>query len=128
MLNAAGCRSKDRSPGGSSSWDNRLTLYNEQRYAKRVIRSFADVETERLWRTGKSRKIPTELQERARRKLAMLDAATRLEDLTSPPANRLELLRGDRKGQHSIRINRQFRICFVWLNGDTCEVEVTDYH
>lgn len=105
-----------------------MTLYNEQRYAKRVIRSFADVETERLWRTGKSRKIPTELQERARRKLAMLDAATRLEDLTSPPANRLELLRGDRKGQHSIRINRQFRICFVWLNGDTCEVEVTDYH
>ncbi|HEY6969793.1 MAG TPA: type II toxin-antitoxin system RelE/ParE family toxin [Candidatus Angelobacter sp.] len=93
-----------------------------------MIRTFADTATERLWRTGKGRKLPPNLRRRAIRKLALLDAATRLEDLASPPGNRLELLKGDRKGQHSIRINDQFRICFRWENGDANDVEVADYH
>jgi len=93
-----------------------------------VIRTFADRATEKLWSTGKSSRIPANLRERAKRKLAMLDAAIRLGDLLSPPGNRLEALLGDRKGQHSIRINDQYRICFRWNNGDAFDVEVTDYH
>ena len=93
-----------------------------------MIRSFADAETERLWRTGISRRIPPDVRERVRQKLAMVDAAIRLGDLASPPGNRLEPLKGDRKGQHSIRINDQFRICFRWSSGDAYDLEVTDYH
>jgi proteic killer suppression protein len=93
-----------------------------------VIRSFADAETERLWRTGRSRKLPGNLLGRAKRKLAILDGATDLRDLASPPGNRLERLRGGREGQHSIRINDQWRICFRWNNGDAFNVEVADYH
>ena len=93
-----------------------------------VIRSFADANTERLFMAGRSKHVPADVLERAKRKLAMLDGATDLRDLASPPGNRLEALRGDRQGQHSIRINDQFRVCFRWHNGDAYEVEVTDYH
>lgn len=91
-----------------------------------VIRSFADRATETIWRTGKTRGTPP--SSIARRKLGMLDAAVELGDLMQPPGNRLEKLRGDRQGQYSIRINDQYRICFVWRDHDAYEVEITDYH
>ena len=94
-----------------------------------MIRSFADEQTRRFWETGKSAKIPPpNLRSVSRRKLQMLDAATQLEDLNVPPGNRLHPLQGDRKGQHAIRINDQFRVCFVWNDGHAYEVEITDYH
>ena len=93
-----------------------------------MIRSFRDSETEKVFRGEHSRKLPTDLQRVAQRKLAMLDAATSLQDLRVPPGNRLERLSGDRTGQHSIRINEQWRICFRWSRGDANEVEIVDYH
>lgn len=93
-----------------------------------MIRSFADKETERLFNRRRSRKLPGNIQQGARRKLEILDAAEAIEDLMVPPGNRLEKLSGDRKGQHSIRINDQWRICFVWQNGDAFDVEIVDYH
>jgi proteic killer suppression protein len=93
-----------------------------------MIKSFADKATEEFWRTGKSRKIPPGIQRVAARKLQALDLAKELNDLGSPPGNGLEALKGDRSGQHSIRINDQFRVCFRWLEGDVYGVEITDYH
>jgi toxin HigB-1 len=94
-----------------------------------VIKSFADAETRQFWETGSSRRIPpASLRSVARRKLAMLDAASKLSDLAALPGNHFEPLSGDRKGQHSIRINRQYRICFVWVDGDAHDVAIVDYH
>jgi toxin HigB-1 len=93
-----------------------------------VIKSFADKETERLFRGRKSKAVPTELRERALSKLLVLNAATNVEDLRAPPGNRLERLRGDREGQWSIRVNRQYRVCFSWIGADAHDVEITDYH
>jgi proteic killer suppression protein len=93
-----------------------------------MIRSFKCRETERLSRREPTRKIPADLLTSARQKLYWLDTATSLEDLRSPPGNRLEALKGYRKGQHSIRINDQFRICFVWKDGNAHDVEIVDYH
>jgi proteic killer suppression protein len=93
-----------------------------------VIKSFADKETERINNRRPSRKVPPEIQKVALRKLRILNNATSLQDLRSPPGNRLERLSGDRNGQHSIRINDQWRICFVWRESDAYEVEITDYH
>jgi proteic killer suppression protein len=93
-----------------------------------VIRSFADKETERIWNGDLSRRIPNQIQALARRKLRMLNAAQRLDDLRIPPANRLEAMKGKRAGQHSIRINDQWRICFLWHEGQCDEVEIVDYH
>lgn len=93
-----------------------------------MIRTFADKEAEKLWQGTPSRKLPTDIQQVARRKLRMLNNAATLDDLRVPPANRLEALKGDRKGQHSIRINDQWRICFQWKDGDALSVEITDYH
>jgi len=93
-----------------------------------VIRSFADKETERIWNGEMSRRLPNQIQALARRKLRMLNAAQRLDDLRIPPANRLEALRGKRAGQHSIRINDQRRICFVWHEAQCDAVEIVDYH
>jgi proteic killer suppression protein len=93
-----------------------------------VIKSFADKETERLFRGRKSKAVPTELRERALSKLLVLNAATNIEDLRAPPGNRLEKLRGDREGQYSIRVNRQYRVCFSWIGADAHDVEITDYH
>ncbi|HEY5551657.1 MAG TPA: type II toxin-antitoxin system RelE/ParE family toxin [Opitutaceae bacterium] len=93
-----------------------------------VIRSFADAETEKLWQGFGSRRLPPEIQKRALAKLQLIDAAVELAFLRLPPGNRLEALRGDRSGQHSIRINDQWRISFVWNGTDAERVEITDYH
>jgi toxin HigB-1 len=91
-----------------------------------VIRTFANKYTAEIWRTGRTRGSPPASV--TKRKLAMLDGAATLEDLKSPPGNRLEKLIGGRRGQHSIRVNDQYRICFVWHGHDAFEVEITDYH
>ena len=93
-----------------------------------MIRSFADKATKDVFRGRHSRRLSTEVQRIARRRLLILDAADRLEDLRIPPGNRLEKLSGDRAGQRSIRINRRWRICFRWRRGDAHEVEVVDDH
>lgn len=93
-----------------------------------MIASFADKEAELIWSGRRSRKLPAEIQSRALAKLALLDAAADIEDLRNPPGNRLHDLNGDRAGQHSIAINMQWRICFVWKDGHAHDVEITDYH
>jgi len=93
-----------------------------------MIRSFASRETERLFQRQPSRKLPQDIQRRARVKLEILDAAEKLDDLRIPPSNRLEKLTGNRAGQYSIRINDQWRICFEWRDGDAHAVEIVDYH
>ncbi|MFY8194985.1 type II toxin-antitoxin system RelE/ParE family toxin [Novosphingobium sp. B1] len=93
-----------------------------------MIVSFANKETEAVWSGLRSRKLPAEIQQRALAKLAMLDAAGELDDLKNPPSNRLHDLKKDRTGQHSISINKQWRICFVWKDGNAHNVEITDYH
>ena len=93
-----------------------------------MIRNFADKEAEKIRDGVPSRRLPADIQQVARRKLRMLDNALTLEDLRIPPANRLEALKSDRKGQHSIRINDQWRLCFRWKDGDAHDVEIVDYH
>lgn len=93
-----------------------------------MILGFRDAETERLWQEGKSRRLPAELRRVAFRKLAILNAAVELGNLRVPPGNRLEALKGTRRGQHSIRVNDQFRVCFVWRDGNAHDVEIVDYH
>ncbi|PBJ84284.1 plasmid maintenance system killer protein [Lysobacteraceae bacterium NML93-0399] len=93
-----------------------------------MIRSFVDREAEKIWSGIRSRRLPADIQQVARRKLRMLNAAAQLDDLRIPPANRLEALKGTRRGQYSIRINDQWRICFRWEDGDVAGVEIVDYH
>ncbi len=93
-----------------------------------MIRSFRDKETEKIFKRQLSRKLPTDIQQIALRKLRMLNRSLTLQDLRVPPSNRLEKLSGDRSGQYSIRINVQWRICFVWNDGDSFDVEIVDYH
>lgn len=93
-----------------------------------MIKSFADGETQSLYVTGKSRRLPPDIVKRGLRKLEYVDLATRLEDLRVPPGNRLHVPKGDRKGQYSISINDQWRICFRFHDGDAYDVEITDYH
>lgn len=93
-----------------------------------MIKSFKDAETQKIYRRERSRKLPPDIQQVALRKLRMINNATNLNDLRVPPANRLEKLSGDREGQHSIRINNQWRICFEWHDSDAFNVEITDYH
>jgi proteic killer suppression protein len=93
-----------------------------------MIVSFRDAETATIWAGRRSRRLPTDLQAVALRKLRLLNNARRLEDLRVSPANRLEALEGDRRGQYSIRINDQWRICFTWKEGNAHEVEIVDYH
>jgi proteic killer suppression protein len=93
-----------------------------------MIKAFKDKQTEKIWRGEVSRKIPREIQQTALRKLFMLDKAVTLDDLRIPPANRLEALKGNRRGQHSIRINDQWRVCFVWTETGPDLVEIVDYH
>jgi toxin HigB-1 len=93
-----------------------------------MIRSFKCKETEGIWGGRLSRKFPAEIQDRALRKLRQLDAARTMDDLRNPPGNRLEVLKGDRAGQMSIRINEQWRICFRWVDQDALEAEIVDYH
>ena len=93
-----------------------------------MIQSFGDRETERLFDRQPVRKYPAELRRVMLRKLVAVDAAERLDDLRVPPGNRLEALRGDRAGQHSIRVNDQWRVCFRWSNGHAYDVVLVDYH
>ena len=93
-----------------------------------MIRSFADKETEKVWNGANSRRLPGDIQQVARRKLRMLNSAVMLDDLRIPPANRLEALKGNRRGQHSIRINDQWRVCFRWKDGDAADVAIVDYN
>jgi proteic killer suppression protein len=95
---------------------------------RRVIKSFADRATEQLFQRRRVAGLPPDLHGVDLRKLRLLDAATRLDSLRVPPGNRLEALKGGRAGRHSIRINDQWRICFLWRDGDAYEVEIVDYH
>jgi len=93
-----------------------------------MIKSFKSKETEKIFNREYSLKLPSAIQRTAQRKLWMLDAAQSINDLRVPPANHLEQLKGNKQGQHSIRINEQWRICFKWQQGDAYEVEIIDYH
>lgn len=105
-----------------------LDVNNAKGYIVVPIRSFANRETERIWKRESSTNLDPRIVRAAQRKLAMLDAAVSLKDLRVPPGNRLELLRGKRSGQHSIRINDQWRICFTWTEKGPMFVEIVDYH
>ena len=93
-----------------------------------MIESFKDHETQTIFTRQRSRRLPSEIQQVALRKLRMLNNARTLNDLQVPPANRLEKLAGDREGQDSIRINEPWRVCFAWRDGDAYDVEIVDYH
>lgn len=93
-----------------------------------MLKSFRCPETERIWLGEFSRKLPADIQDTARRKLRMLNNSRNINDLRVPPHNHLELLKGDRKGQFSIRINRGWRVCFNWINGECHNVEIVNYH
>ncbi len=93
-----------------------------------MIVSFRDDDTATIWSGHRSRKLPPDIQDVALRKLRLVNNARRLDDLRVPPANRLEALKGNRKGQHSIRINQQWRVCFVWRQDNAHGVEIVDYH
>jgi toxin HigB-1 len=93
-----------------------------------MIKSFRDKEAEKIFNRQLSGKLPQNIQRIARKKVVILDSAHELNDLRIPPGNRLEALEGNRKGQHSLRINDQWRICFKWKEADAYDVEITDYH
>ncbi len=93
-----------------------------------MIESFKCKETDKIWNEQRSKKFPPSIQTRALRKLRLLDSAGRILDLQIPPSNHLESLSGDREGQHSIRINQKWRICFIWVEIKVVEVEIVDYH
>ena len=97
-------------------------------YHQRVIQDFRCKETEKIWKGKGSRRFPAGIQRVALRKLTQLSAAEKLDDMRVPPGNRLEALKGNRAGRHSIRINDQWRICFIWKDGHAHEVEIVDYH
>jgi proteic killer suppression protein len=105
-----------------------LTFITRRVMLPRVIKSFASRAAERLFEREHVASLPPDVQRAALRKLRQLDAATKLETLRVPPGNRLEALRGDRAGQHSIRVNDQWRLCFVWRDGGAYDVEIVDYH
>ena len=93
-----------------------------------MLRSFRSKRTQEIWNGNEVRAIPIDVQNVARRKLRMINSAQSLQELRVPPNNRLEKLKGKRTGQFSIRVNRQWRICFRWVNGDALDVELVDYH
>ncbi|MBF2058401.1 MAG: type II toxin-antitoxin system RelE/ParE family toxin [Cyanobacterium sp. T60_A2020_053] len=93
-----------------------------------MIKSFQCKETEKIFLRKFSSSLPAQIQKIAQRKLSILDAAEKVEDLRIPPGNRLEKLKGDREGQYSIRINEQWRLCFTWQEGNAFDVQIVDYH
>jgi toxin HigB-1 len=93
-----------------------------------MLATFADPETALIWSGQRSRRFPPDIQAGALRKLRLLHSARRLDDLRVPPGNRLEALKGQRQGQHSIRVNNQWRICFIWKDNNAHQVEIVDYH
>lgn len=98
------------------------------RYTWQMIVDFSCQETEKIWGGNRSKRLPSDIQQVARRKLRMMNNAKQLSDLKIPPNNRLEALKGNRKGQYSIRINRQWRICFTWKGSHAHDVNIVDYH
>lgn len=130
MSNSRAVQGENRTAGAPRGSGRRAgwTDSNALRYYRRVIKSFADRDTARLFRRDPVRRYPTEIRRTMLRKLVVVDSAESLEDLRLPPGNRLEKLHGDRDGQHSIRINDQWRICFNWINGHAHDVELVDYH
>ena len=106
----------------------RIDICHVTRYSWYVIKTFADKQTRVLYYTGRSKQFPPDVARRARRKLEYVDLVSRIDDLKVPPGNRLHKLGRDREGQHAIRINDQWRICFRFADGDAYEVEITDYH
>jgi toxin HigB-1 len=105
-----------------------LDVNNSWRYVFRVIRTFRNKDTQAIFKGEFVKKLDRQIQQRAREKLKYLDSASDLRDLMMPPSNQLEGLKGDRRGQHSVRINKQWRICFIWKDGDAFNVEIADYH
>jgi proteic killer suppression protein len=93
-----------------------------------MVKTFADKRTQELYLTGKAKRFPSDVARRAARKLEYIDLATRLDDLKVPPGNRLHALERERKGQHAISVNDQWRVCFRFEDGDAYDVEITDYH
>lgn len=93
-----------------------------------MILDFACRDTEKLWTLQRSRKFPPDIQQRALDKISYVNAATHIEDLRAPPSNHLEKLKGDREGQYSIRINKRWRVCFIWEGNNASHVEIVDYH
>ena len=93
-----------------------------------MILSFNDKDSEKIWNSEFTKRFPIEIQKKAKMKLELLNAAKKVEELKIPPSNRLHVLLGDRKGQQSISVNDQYRICFIWESGNTYNVEVVDYH
>ena len=113
---------------GSPPNELALTTNSDRCYYPIVIRSYRDKDTRAVAERRRVRGLPEDIQRRAQRKLMILNNATNLNDLRTPPGNRLEALSGDRDEQHSIRINDQWRICFVWSDGNAHQVEIVDYH
>jgi len=105
-----------------------VDVNNIKRYTRKVIKSFADSRTEEFYISGSSKGVPANIRAVAKRKLFQLEHARTLSDLALPPGNRLEVLRGDREGQYSIRINDRYRLCFRFQSGDAYGVEIVDYH
>jgi len=105
-----------------------VDITNVAHYYADVIKSFRGKETERVWGREYSKRLPRDIQQRALMKLQQLNAAGDLKDLVIPSSNQLEALKGDRKGEYSIRINQQWRICFRWRDGHASDVEIVDYH
>ena len=105
-----------------------LTERNVSRYARFVIKTFANKRTAAVFAGQAVRGLPMQIQRRARAKLLAIEAAAQLDDLRAPPGNRLEVLRGGRRGRYSLRINDQWRICFIWRDGAAWAVEIVDYH
>src|SRR3990170_3617356 len=105
-----------------------LVTHNVLRYKAAMIASFRDSDTATVWAGRRSRRLSSDIQRGALRKLRLLNNARRLDDLRVPPGNRLEALKGDRLGRYAIRINDQWRICFVWRDNNAHEVEIVDYH
>ena len=125
---AASARRPPRAPVVVADATITLCVNNVLRYATVVLRSFADKDTERVWRRERSRHLDQNTQRAALRKLLILDAADSLDDARVPPGNRLEKLRGDRAGQYSVRVNQQWRICFRWTPAGPENLEIVDYH
>ena len=115
-------------PTGGLPIGRTLDIRHVTGYVYRVIKTFADSHTRDLYATGRSRRFPPDIAKRATRKLEYIDLATRLDDLKVPPGNRLHALERDRKGQYSIAVNDQWRVCFRFVDGDAYDVEIADYH
>lgn len=105
--------------------NTRKRMHRSERY---MIKTFADKETQKVFNREYSKKLPENIQKRGHDKLVAVDSAEDIRDLKNPPGNQLEKLHGGRKGQHSIRVNRQWRVCFEWHEGHAYYVEITDYH